>query len=334
VSTVDALEALGAIPSVYSLLFPETRVAFEELRHAPGLEQMYERAWTKRQDPLHHELLDRWMEWARPVLGPDVARFEHRYVAAGSSEAIRDSVAQHAATSFAFRRAPRVHVFAGEYEGYGAYARAHHCEVVVHDRDTYEDSLTRRSRPGERFYLSAPSSIDGMLWPAYDDFLRFVSDRLPDMRVAVDLCYLGCVGSGAYEISIDAPAVDTVFFSLSKVFGVYYHRIGGALSTAPAPGLAGNVWFKNLLSIRLGVQLLERHGVFELAQRYRAQQEAVCERLREACGEGVRPSDVLLLAHQPAGDDSELDAHFARGTSTRRYCLTPALDAAIAESTR
>ena len=333
--TVDAaaLADLGVIPTVYSLVFPQTREAFDALRAEADLGDMYERAWTKQQDPMHHALLDTWTQWVRPIVGDGLRRLPHRYVCAGSSEAIRDSIAQHVADAHAAGRPPRLHVFAGEYEGYAAYARAYHCEVVVHDRDAYEQSLRAKVQDADRFYLSAPSSLDGMVWPGYDAFVRFVADTLPGLRVALDLCYVGCVGTGAYALSVDAPCIDTVFFSLSKVFGVYYHRIGGVLHTRPAAGLAGNVWFKNLLSIRFGVQLMQRHDVWELPRRYRAAQVAVCERLAAATGAPVTAADVLLLAHQPAGSGGPLDEAFARGTSRRRFCLTPALDAQIRGAT-
>ncbi len=328
--TVDAaaLADLGVIPTVYSLVLPQTRATFDALRAETDLGAMYERAWTKQQDPMHHALLDTWAQWVRPVVGDGLQRFGHRYVTAGSSEAIRDSIAQHVADAHAGGRPPRLHVFTGEYEGYAAYARAYHCEVVVHDRDAYEASLREGVREGDRFYLSAPSSLDGMVWSGYDAFLRFVVDHLPGLRVAVDLCYVGCVGSGPYTLAVDAPCIDTIFFSLSKVYGVYYHRIGGVLHTRPAAGLAGNVWFKNLLSIRYGVQLMQRHDVWTLPTRYRPAQQAVCDRLARATGAPVTASDVLLLAHQAAAG-GPLDEAFARGTSRRRFCLTPALDARI-----
>src|SRR5918999_601042 len=71
----------------------------------------------------------------------------------------------------------------------------------------------------------------------------------------------------AHRLDLRSPSLGAVFFSLSKAFGVYYHRIGGVLSRAPLPGLEGNRWFKNVFSLALGTLLLERFGVRELPAR-------------------------------------------------------------------
>ncbi|MEM6994241.1 MAG: hypothetical protein AAF721_27245, partial [Myxococcota bacterium] len=175
---------------------------------------------------------------------------------------------------------------------------------------------------------SAPSSIDGMVWPGYDAFLEHIGQHHPGVRVAVDLCYVGCVGSGAYRVAITAPCIDTIFFSLSKVFGVYYHRIGGVLSVDPLPGLHGNVWFKNLLSIRFGTELMAAYGPTELPQKYRPVQELLVEELRSAIEPTIEPCDVLLLARAPGRVEGD---RFSRSPEGRRYCLTPALDERLAK---
>ncbi len=322
------MAADGVIETIYSLVYPETRVAFDHVRGLPDLPEMYERAWTKRQDPMHTALLDGWCDWTAPVVGADWHRFGHRYVAAGSSEAIRDHIARHLAAAHAEHRAPQIHVFEGEYEGYAAYAAAHNVTVRRHDRRDYASSLQQHARAGDRFYLSAPSSIDGMVWPGYDAFVEHLAAAHPEVKLAVDLCYVGCVGSGPYRIDCSSPNIDTVFFSLSKVFGVYYHRIGGVLSTDPLPGLHGNVWFKNLLSIRFGVELMNRHGPLALPTKYRPVQEAIVDPLRSEFGDALTASDVVLLAHAP-GPPSGADEAFRRCAEGRRFCLTPALDAHI-----
>ncbi|MEM6990488.1 MAG: hypothetical protein AAF721_08325, partial [Myxococcota bacterium] len=147
------------IETIYSLVFPETRTVFDRVRRQDDLPEMYERAWTKRQDPMHTALIDGWCAWTAPVVQAEWSRFAHRYVAAGSSEAIRDSIARHLALAHHDGRRPQIHVFDGEYEGYAAYAAAHHVEVIRHDRRDYAESLQATAHPGDRFYLSAPSSI-------------------------------------------------------------------------------------------------------------------------------------------------------------------------------
>jgi hypothetical protein len=323
----NQVEGLGVIPTVYSLVYPETRAVFEQLRRRDGLSDMYERAWTKQQDPMHHDLLDTWCAWTGPRLSVDWSQFPNRYVASGSSEALRDSIARHAALAIHFGRKPRIHVFAGEYEGFAAYAEAHCCEVVRHRRPDWRQITGIES--GDRFYVSAPSSIDGQIWHELGAFADWLQVHHPQARLSIDLCYVGCVASpGDYRIPLDKPCIDQVFFSLSKVFGVYYHRIGGVFSRDPLPGLYGNVWFKNLLSLRLGVELMNAYSVDQLPRRYRADQEAVVASMRSRCG-AVTPADVLLLAVQRYEASNEaLRADFSRSEGLR-YCLTPALDARL-----
>ncbi len=320
----DALASLGVIPTVYSLVYPETRAAFDRLRTTPALGDMYERAWEKHQDPMHHELLETWRDWVKPVADVDFARFAHRYVSAGSSEAIRDAVAVHVAEARQAGREPVMHIFDGEYEGFPAFAAAYHCRVVRHPRIDFAASLDEHVGPHDRFFISAPSSIDGNVWDGLGPFLAHLAQRHPTVRVALDLCYVGCIGSGrAYAVPLGSPSIDTLFFSLSKVFGVYYHRVGGVLCTAERPSMYGNVWFKNLLSLRYGTALMQSHGLDEIPQKYRPHQDALVAELAAATGAAVTASDVVLLAHSPTGP-----AAFARAEGPR-YCLTPGLDARI-----
>lgn len=328
--SLQALAELGVVPTVYSLVYPETRAVFDEIRMQSDLHAMYEQAWTKHQDPMHERLFARWREWAAPVIDVDWGEFPYQYVASGSSEAIRDSIAGHVADARLRGRGPRIHVFDGEYEGFAAFADAYHCEVVSHNRREYEMSLAASAEAGDRFYVSAPSSIDGMVWPGMGDFVRYLGYKHPGVRLAVDLCYVGCVGCGHYQIDLTSPSIDAIFFSLSKVFGVYYHRIGGVFSREPLQGLHGNVWFKNLLSIRFGAELLDRFGVFELPQRYRPHQERIVEALRPVAGNAVQASDVVLLArHEGPSGDLAVDKPFGRSPDGLRFCLTPALDQLI-----
>ena len=69
-----------------------------------------------------------------------------------------------------------------------------------------------------------------------------------------------------------------VIFSLSKPFGVYYHRIGGVLTRAEVPTLRGHLWFKNLFSLHLGERLMAAHGARELPARYAALQQRALNR--------------------------------------------------------
>lgn len=317
----------GIIETVYSWVYPETKVVFDQVRTAADVPAMYERAWTKQQDPMHTALIEGWTRWAQPRLEGSWDAFPQRYVAAGSSEAIRESIAYHATRAFRRGEAPAIHVFEGEYEGYTAYAQAHACTVHRHARASAIETLREKASRGQRVYLSAPSSIDGMVWDELPGFLDAVASLDRDIRVSLDLCYVGCVGQRDYRIGFDHPVVDEVFFSLSKVFGVYYHRVGGMFSRHELPGLFGNKWFKNLLSIRLGCALMNAHAVDELPRRYAWAQRQATDELK-ALQPHARPSDVVLLAHAMEGRAGE---PFCRVAGQSRYCLSPRLDQLVAE---
>jgi len=153
----------GVCKTVYSIYWPFTRDLIDRVWQSEreALHRQYEEAWTKKQDALHDTFLEGWVIWAtpvRPVITPSA--FPYRYPTSGSSEALRETIADFAAN----RRERALHVFAGEYEGYEAYARGYGVTVLHHDR---KDWAADRDpfRPGDVFMLSQPSAIDGNLWP-------------------------------------------------------------------------------------------------------------------------------------------------------------------------
>jgi hypothetical protein len=122
-----------------------------------------------------------------------------------------------------------------------------------------------------------------------------------------------------------------VLWSLSKPFGVYYHRVGGLLTRAEVPALRGHHWFKNLFSLALGERLMATYAPGQLPAAYSAHQTRAIARAKDAgaVDPEARASDVVLLAHGPAAD--ERFAEYRRGEG-QRYCLSPAMDAAIAQA--
>ena len=326
--TSDVLLAAGVSKPVFSCPWPETRRLARELwADLPnGLEaRLYDEPYLGGQDTLHLEFLDAWLDWREPVVGLDLAALPWRYATMGSTEAIRESLALHAMAGTRTERRPTIHVFAGEYEGYAAEGEGYGIHVVRHDRRAYEESLLAHAAPGDRLYVSHPSAIDGSVWAGFPGLVEFVEARLPGVRLMVDLTYVGTVGT-SYSVELRSPVVHTVFFSLSKVFGVYYHRVGGALSREPLTGLYGNRWFKNTFSLEFGRRLLRSLDAYTLPRRYAALQARAVAAVAARLGAPCVASDVVLLAHHAweAGLPPEV-APLRRGDAVR-YCLTPALD--------
>jgi histidinol-phosphate/aromatic aminotransferase/cobyric acid decarboxylase-like protein len=321
------LAKLGVSRTVYSLLVPETAAVLDQLwvKRPHGL---YAHAHTDRQDGYESKFSAKWIQWSAPVLSMPAGLTAHFYPTAGSSEAIRDSIASHAVSRPHAAYTPAIHVFYGDYEGYSAYATAFKVKVVRHDRNNYMDTVAIESRPGDLFYLSHPSSIDGNIWEGFDSFCSWIKRNAPGVKIMVDLCYVGMI-SRRYHINLNHSNISAVFLSLSKVFGVYYHRIGGMFSRDERPSLCGNMWFKNMFSLQYGIDLMNAHGVYSLPRTYKNYQLSVVSELSPVFRR-LHPSDVTMLAYQqPAPGDNKFEKYFTREKGITRVCLTPKMDRMI-----
>ncbi len=324
--------------TVYSLYLPETRAVVDAL-WAERPHAMYERNYERGQDAMHEPFLAAWRSFVTTggVRMPSGAG--HVVPTAGASEGIFAVMAALATGQLGAMRtvhAPKIHVLEGEYEGYGHVAAAVAMPTVVHPHgdDALRDSLRASVVDGDVFFVSAPSAVDGNVWSGLGALLRWVSESLPELRVVVDLTYVGCVDR-PIALDLDVPAVAVVLGSSSKPFGVYYHRIGALWSRDPIASLYGNLWFKNLFSLELGRRLLTAFGPTELPRRHRALQAAA---LRCAIEAGDLPadaatSDVLMLAHARLDRCPESLAPYRRVRTGEggvlRFCLSPAIDAAL-----
>jgi hypothetical protein len=307
----------GFSSAVYGLVLPETRAMVGRL-WAQRPNELYEAPYEDRQDHAHVVFLDAWQSWAGTHVH-GLTELPHRYVTNGSSEAIRETVWTLAHEAAARGYAASIHVFAGEYEGYAAYARAAGIPVIAHDRDAWAD-VQYAQQTLHRWYVSQPSAIDGNAWQDFPAFLQ--ATGRDGVEVAVDLAYVGATPQ-LPRIDLASPNVNSVFFSLSKIFGVFYHRVGGVLSRSPMLGLEGNKWFKNIFSLYLGTSLIrETAGPTELPARYQPVQAEACRLLSARHDIPLRASDVMLLASTPPGP---YPPAFRRGKGYR-WCLTPTMD--------
>lgn len=334
------VKSAGASKTVYALVTPETEAAKNFiLGNAVGepdaarrhhLEQFRD-AWSGKQFASHEVFIERWMSWAAPVVAIDPIGFSWRYPTAGCSEALFHVIADYGNRARSEKFEPRLHIFAGEYEGYKAYAEA--CGIAVAEHARADWQAVGHALPADAlFCLSQPSAIDGNVWPHANDFLALLAATSDTPRVLLDATYVGAIAEPpAARFAADSPAVLTLAFSLSKPFGVYYDRIGGVLSRKATPSLFGNQWFKSLTALQLGTTLLERHDVFELPRRYRIVQREAAAQIGRHLGLTLTPSDVsvLALAQPDAATDRAL-ADFLRRpagdiNASLRLCLTPAM---------
>jgi hypothetical protein len=325
----SALLAAGATGTIYSLVMPESEAALVALvDDKPALLDRYREPWTQKQDALHEAYFDTWIDWAAPIARFNAGEFPFRYPTAGASEGIFKLMAEYAARS----AEPAIHIFEGEYEGFPAYAEALGIRCVRHHRSRWQEIASEIDRGGS-FWISQPSAIDGQVWTRFDAFVALLADQRPDVAIVPDLTYVGSVAR-AFEITLDAPNIPAFVISHSKPFGGYYHRVGGVFSRAERPSLFGNKWFKNLLSLAWGTEMMRRHAVFDLARRYRSVQEEAARLVGQALGIGaMSAADVLLMGVAPPdAASSDILRTVLRGSAGEqvvRLCLTPAMTALI-----
>ena len=329
-----ALLAAGASGTIYSLVMPESEAALEAVldRDRAGLLDRYREAWTQKQDAMHVEYFDRWIEWAAPVLAWQESDFPFRYPTAGASEGIFKLMAEYLGRCRAGGRNPEIHFFDGDYEGFPAFAASLGMTVVRHPRGDWHEVAAERVPAHAQFWISQPSAIDGMVWPHFEVFATALANACPTVELIPDLTYVGSVARD-YRIALDTPNISAIVMSHSKPFGGYYHRVGGVLSKAERPSLFGNRWFKNLLSLAWGCEMMERHGVHDLPRRYRPVQDEAARRCGEALGIELVAADVNLLATAPWREGLPgILAAVGRGTGSERIvrlCVTAAMASLI-----
>ena len=329
------LLAAGASKTVYALVTPETESTKSRVFGNHGdsyrallLEQCRD-AWTNKQDNYHESFFNVWYQWSKQVVDFDREKFPFYYPTAGASEPLRHLIYDLAAHARGSDRA--VHVFKGEYEGYKAMAEAAGLRLVEHDRADWRDMGRPEHdwEPGDLFFISQPSAIDGMVW---NDFNAFVG-AMPPNSIVADVTYVGAVPREAVPVRfhLDAKSIRNIVFSLSKPFGAYYDRIGGVWCREQDLGLFGNKWFKNLTSLALGWELMTKYGVFHMAETYAHYQRVGARFVSDRLGIELKPADVYVLATAPLIDGDPLSAYLERA-GRQRLCLTPAMAKAVGTS--
>lgn len=305
--------------TVYALYIPETRAIVDRLwNEKPHF--MYDEAYTKKQDQYHRSFFNEYKKFSSPDVNVVWEDFPYEYPTNGSSEAIREQIAYLKAQDI-----NTMYILEGEYEGYEAMAIPLGFNVIKlsHNLDSLKSTIYEENSV---FFLSQPNSAFGNIWSDYDAFLSFMNENNQHVKFYVDLTYLGNVLT-VNKVNITYDNIDGVFFSLSKTFGVYYHRIGGCFLKKANPLLYGNMWFKNLFSLRLGETLMRELNKDEIVSKYKQKQlEAI-----KMINKNIKPSDVWLIGTIDVKHlDQEMLSLLKRfENNTQRLCLTQQLDAII-----
>lgn len=304
--------------TIYSICYPETRRVLDTILATPDIHDWYSETWTKKQDTVHGDFFAAWERWVSPALNVDLGQFAYRYPTGGSSEAIREQIA------YLLSQGKMIAVFEGEYEGYEAIVKAlgQSCKKI--SRDNWASELPLLNADTDIFFISEPSAIDGNVWCEYPAFMSKTQEL--GIKVYVDLTYVGAALM-PQPVELQYPNIEGIFFSLSKVFGVYYHRVGGVFLKNSNPLLYGNMWFKNILALKYGQALLEALPLNSLAAGLQSAQSAAIEALN-AQGYSFTPSSVFLVATAPYKKEEWQKEYLRVPTAkTFRVCLSPLLEA-------
>jgi hypothetical protein len=147
-----------------------------------------------------------------------------------------------------------------------------------------------------------------------------------DIPVLIDMCYYPLTSGCAFDF--DYQCIDTVAFSLSKVFPVANYRIGVRYTRKDihdGQKLHHSINYNNMLSAFIGSKLIEKYNVTHIYNTYNSKQKEACEFLN------LTPSDSVLFA---VGDEdwntysrhNLLDAYqldFDAKMFCNRICLIP-----------
>jgi hypothetical protein len=315
-------EQAAADPTLWAT---RLRGALSEQRES--FRHLYREAWTQKQDAIHNEFFSAWRNWIKPVVTLDEAAFPYLYPTGGASEGLREAIYNYAINAHRAGFSPVIHTFVGEYEGFASYAAGAGVRVIAHNRKNWQEALCKIG-PRDQFYISQPSAIDGNVWGEFEEFAKALGEHQPSCDLMLDLTYVGCVARN-FSVKADHLNIKSVFFSLSKPAGAYYHRIGGCLSREEYPGLFGNKWFKNLLALEIGTQFMQQYSVQDMPLKYAPVQAQALESASDILGLPLQSADVYLLGTAKPGDNpSDLERYLTRGSAGEelvRVCLTPTM---------
>lgn len=301
-----------ATNTVYSWYMPEIEDLVADYVQDSYPTEIFKQNFEPGLDGLHEHLLQQYKtDSLRDVFDDSLTTLYnynwYSYYCNGSSEALFHLIARH------FTHFPDVplYQFEGEYQGYSEYIKCQGYSMKVVPHGFNLNQLV----PG-CFIVSVPSAIDGN---AVDPKLL---ERIKEANhyVILDCAYAGMGDQPKLTIN---NRVVAVVGSLSKPFGLYYHRIGFMWSRDPVPSLYGNKWFKNAFSIKLGEQVLDRYFAHALAERYRPWQHRACREASDSLNIEIKPSDVWLLGHNYVTTDERPDLEQFRRGPGYRFCLTP-----------
>lgn len=298
-------EKLLPLKAVYSYYFPEVRKIIDQIA-ANYPHETFLQSINPGLDDYHRPVIESYLHHFENQL-PDLKTFPCQYVTGGASEGIFHLLAQLAA----FPKNKPLYVLDGEYEGYAVYG----VNLGLHFNAVKETSDFLKVEPGIIF-ISNPSARDGNIINNEEILAACEAGH----QIIYDVTYVGL--TDPYRFELNHKNIIAVLVSLSKPFGLYYHRIGFTFSRFEMKTLEVNKWFKNILSLRIAKDVLDRTGESELVNRYRSYQKEALLQMEKELGIHADPSQVILLGHIQNGTVPTGWENYHR-RHNYRFCLTP-----------
>jgi len=203
----------------------------------------------------------------------------------------------------------RLRYFKGEYMYHVVAAHAYFDQYAyIEDEPLAENDVV---------VFSLPFADTGNKHQDTEKVLK-ICDEL-DIPVMIDCCYFGVCRD--IEFNFDHTCIDSVVFSLSKIFPVQHLRIGIRFTRIDDddPLLVYNKnRYINRLGAAVGLELMNRYGPDYNQETYRNTQESFCQQL------SVNASNCVFF-----GNSSNLFDEYNRGTDNNRLCFSKYLKSSL-----
>ena len=222
--------------------------------------------------------------------------FKYTYITLGNTQAIDD---------FYHLSNGRVYTFIGEYP--------YHKAFKSNKRIRLTDQVPMPAGPYIKHgsVLSYPFAATGNKPIDFDERMKF----LDNTNVMLDLAYFGIYYSPDVLDLTKYPQINTVAFSLSKIFCTGFLRIGIMLSKEErdTPVAMLNNWnYLPKLNMKIHAGLMKKFSADFIYEKYRKEQLKLCKKL------DVTPSDTVLFG---LSDDPKWDEYTRNGV-INRLCLS------------
>lgn len=191
----------------------------------------------------------------------------------------------------------KIGIFEGEY-GY-------------HELALPSTRLTYNLDEADCIIVSHPFSANGM--SAHDNLKDANTYNKP---IFVDCAFFGICMNQSFDFS-RYKNIHSVAFSLSKVFGTGWHRVGMLYTKDPYPVTVTTAWsYEQLATAEKHYGLLSKVGPDDIPKYYRSSQLKICKRNK------LTPSDTVIFG---IDYNNIYDKQFERGDSNR-ICISKILE--------